>query len=256
MLNKKILMAGASAVAIFAAQSMVSGEAQAFGMGDPSSPWNGFYLGAHVGAGQANWDGIYQLTDTDSAVFFDDLEKTGVLAGVHVGYNMMFDRYLLGIEGDWSWMDLNAVAHAYSSSEQVTSEVDSLYSLRGRLGVALDEGQRSLLYATAGFAWADADATVYESGRLDSSGGVDFSFDDVGGVVGGGVEWAASQSIRMRAEGLYYWFDDSKDIFSRCGNDCEASAGDYAKFDNVYSFRVGASYYFNAPEAPVHHAMK
>jgi len=255
MLNKKILMAGASAVAIFAAQAVVSGEAQAFG-GDPSSPWNGFYLGAHVGAGQANWDGTYKHTGTQSRVFIEDLEKTGVLAGVQVGYNMMYGNYLFGIEGDWSWMDLNSVAQSPSSSEQVTGEVDSLYSIRGRLGVAVDHDQRAMLYATAGVAWADADATVYESGRGDSSGGVEFSFDDVGGVVGGGVEWAASQSIRVRAEGLYYWFDDNKDIFARCGTACEADAGDNVEFEDVYTFRVGASYYFNAPPPPAHVSMK
>ena len=34
--------------------------------------WAGLYLGSHVGAGQANFNGIYQ--STDSAVFPDQLE--------------------------------------------------------------------------------------------------------------------------------------------------------------------------------------
>jgi outer membrane immunogenic protein len=258
MLNKKTLMAGASAVAIFAAQAVVSGEAQAFG-GDPSSPWNGFYMGAHVGAAQNNWDGVYDITSTEDAVFFEDLQKTGITAGLQIGYNMMMGRYLLGIEGDWSWMDLHAVAEAVSDTEQATSNVDSLASIRGRLGVAVDEGQRALLYATAGFAWADADATFYSSGRA-SDTQVSFDYDDVGGVVGGGVEWAASQSIRIRAEGLYYWFDDKADLFEVCNADnngpCSgANPGDNIEYEDVYTFRVGASYYFNAPEQ-VHHAMK
>ena len=86
---------------------------------------------------------------------------------------------------------------------------------------------------------------------------VNFNFDDVGGVVGGGVEWAASQSIRVRAEGLYYWFEEEKDLFAVCPrnnqNGCSgARQGEFIEFDDVYVFRVGASYYFNAP-APVHH---
>ena len=110
-------------------------------------------------------------------------------------------------------------------------------------------------------AWADADATIYTSGRGDSES-LNLSFDDVGGVVGGGVEWAASQSIRMRAEGLYYWFDDDVNLFDACGaatsggNDpCQANPGDKIEFKDIYVFRVGASYYFQAP-APVHTAMK
>ncbi len=47
MLNKKTLMAGASAIAIFAAQSVMSGEAQAWG-GDPNSPFETLSKGSAV----------------------------------------------------------------------------------------------------------------------------------------------------------------------------------------------------------------
>ena len=255
MLNKKILMAGASAVAIFAAQAAVPVEAVAGGVTD----WNRFYLGAHIGAGQANWDGILDTdnnnNDNNSFVFIDRMNTEGVLAGVQVGYNMMVNNVLFGIEGDFTWMDWEDVVKAVSSTEEVKGEVDALYSIRGRLGVAVDHDQRGVLYATAGVAWADADATVWESG-LGSDPGVKFSFDDVGGVVGGGFEWAASDTIRVRAEGLYYWFDDDVDLFAACGDACEADPGDFVKFEDVYVIRVGASMYFNTPSPVQHISMK
>ena len=253
MLNKKILMAGASAVAIFAAQAVMPGQAQATGFGDPNNPWNGFYVGAHIGTGQANWEGDYRVNGSDSRIDIGRLNTDGVLAGVHVGYNMMFQNYLLGIEGDFTWTDWQGTAKPAASTEELTAEVDSLYSVRARLGVTVDEAQRGLLYGTIGAAWVDADATLYPSGEFDSSAeAFDFSFNDVGLVVGGGFEWAATETVRVRAEGLYYYFDDSTNIFDSCGDACAADSGDNIKFDDVYVARVGASWYFNTPAAPVH----
>jgi opacity protein-like surface antigen len=126
--------------------------------------------------------------------------------------------------------------------------------------VAPDADQRALLYVTAGVAWADADGTLYTSGRASSTTNPSFSFDDAGGVIGGGVEWAASQSLRVRAEGLYYWFDDRKDLFAACPNNTNgcssANPGEFFEFEDVYVFRLGASYYFNAPPPPAHVSMK
>ena len=44
------------------------------------------------------------------------------------------------------------------------------------------------------------------------SGGVEFDIDEFGYVVGGGLEWAASESWSVRVEGLYYGFGDEENI--------------------------------------------
>ena len=69
-----------------------------------------------------------------------------------------------------------------------------------------------------------------------------FDFDDFGPVIGGGVEWGVTDNVRMRFEGLYYafnMFNDKKSITISA-----ADSGDNIEFGDVWSIRVGLSWYF------------
>jgi outer membrane immunogenic protein len=104
-------------------------------------------------------------------------------------------------------------------------------TVRGRLGVAFD---RTLVYATGGLAWRDSDND--NDGRVtavtaptaaffspDSPGAAargarnlarinnnrnGFDVEDIGFTVGGGVEYAFTNSISVKLEGLYVDFSD------------------------------------------------
>jgi opacity protein-like surface antigen len=96
---------------------------------------------------------------------------------------------------------------------------------------------RGLLYATGGVAISDAD---FESFRDDASGSV--KFNNIGGVVGGGFEYAAWDNVSFRAQGLYYFFHDKKDM-----NDDkfpEAEDGDFGEFKDAVTVTGGISWYF------------
>ena len=106
--------------------------------------WSGFYIGAHGGWGFG--DGA-----------FDD----GFVVGGQLGVNWQFNNFVLGAEGDGSfvdWGDTDAVGHD---------------PLRG--GFAFD---RFLPYGTGGAAFED--------------------FEDVGWVAGGGVEYAFTDFVSGR----------------------------------------------------------
>lgn len=207
----------------------------------PLNRWQGLYFGGHIGAGQANWDGVYKNGSSDSTVFADRLNTDGVLGGFHGGFNIQRGRAVFGIEGDISFMDWSDVADAVSSSEEIAAEVDSLASVRGRLGVAMGEEQRVLLFASIGAAWADAEATVFSDGAGDSSAGVSFDFDDVGLVVGAGFEYAMTDSFRLRVDGSWYSFDQNESLSAVT----EANAGDNLELEDAYSVRFGGSFYIN-----------
>ena len=122
--------------------------------------WSGFYFGGHGGYGFG------------SGAFSD-----GFAAGGQVGVNWQFNGFVLGAEGDGSWVDWGA-------------GTDAVGSVRMRGGVAFD---RFLAYATGGAAFRD--------------------FDDVGWVAGGGVEYALTDAWVVGLEYLHYDFDnDDSDV--------------------------------------------
>jgi outer membrane immunogenic protein len=115
--------------------------------------WTGFYFGAHGGYGFGK------------APFVD-----GAVAGGQVGVNWQRDAFVIGVEGDGSWVDWTGA--------------DAVGTIRLRGGFAFD---RFFVYATGGAAF--------------------HSFDDVGWVVGTGAEFAITRNWTIGAEYIYFDLD-------------------------------------------------
>lgn len=144
--------------------------------------WRGFYIGGNVG---------YAFGDNGF------VEPEGVFGGGQVGYNWQAGQFLYGIEGDFNGADIDdsgAVAGGVA-----TTELSWISTLRGRVGFVRD---KTLLYATAGVAFADIDRTF-------NSAALNFSESDVetGYVVGGGVEHALTDRWSTKLEYQYLNFD-------------------------------------------------
>jgi len=215
----------------------------------PAYSWSGFYIGGHIGAGQADVGGVFQNEDTAEQVLIGDINLVGPLGGIHGGFNWDIGTFVLGIEADASFMDWSDVAKSIESSDEVTAEMDMLASIRGRLGMPLGADRRAMVYATGGIAFADASATVFEDGRVDPDPleRRKYDFDEIGGVVGAGAEWAATDQFRVRIESLYYFFDDKHNILEDDQEVFSANEGDFVELENAWTVRVGASWHFATP---------
>lgn len=106
----------------------------------PAHDWTGFYAGAHLGY---RWGGGYR---DEFNSFYD---TNGVIAGPYAGFNWQFQRVVAGIEADWGWTSNSLSATNFNPG--FSARLNSLGSLRGRLGVTFD---RFLVYGTAGVAFA------------------------------------------------------------------------------------------------------
>jgi len=189
--------------------------------------WAGLYIGGHLGWGQAKIDTI---SHDDESV---QNKPSGIVGGMHVGQNWQNNTFVYGWEADLSatgW-DQHALFPAIPD-RSMTTNVELLASLRGRLGLAFD---RTLLYVTGGLAYTHGKfLQVSPSGGTKSTG----KYNKFGGVVGGGAEWKQSQNFSWRVEGLYYMFNHTQ-TFTNVEDDVAQT-----NLKDAFVIRVGATHHF------------
>lgn len=194
--------------------------------------WSGFYIGAHLGYGQADVGGEFRDSDTDSSdPSPNDLKLNGIVGGAQAGFNWQINNFVLGAEGDVSATDWSDSKVATGDDAEISADADLLASLRARVGFAVDT---LLIYATAGAAWSDAEYSVTDPPSADS-----VNFDDIGLVAGGGVEWGMSEHTSVRLEGLHYDFNDKQSTGNLVGD-----PDDSVKLDDAWVVRLGVNWRF------------
>ncbi|MBB3809731.1 outer membrane protein [Pseudochelatococcus contaminans] len=161
----------------------------------PAFTWTGFYVG--VNAGYA-----WNANDNNNNTFYGSSSNDGgFTGGGQIGYNYQINQFVIGAEADINYADLknknNGWAYTGFASNS-SNGIEWFGTVRARVGFAID---RALIYATGGFA--------YGGGGNDNNfvyNGVYYSQSNdtrTGWTVGGGVEYAFTDNITARIEGLY-----------------------------------------------------
>lgn len=177
--------------------------------------WSGAYVGAAVGYNKLS------LQDID---YEDDHYLDGGVSGaLYAGYNHQIGNLALGLEVD---VRLSA-AEVPEDPAYITYDSRWAASFRGRAGYAAGQ---FMPYLTGGLAVAS-----FRGDHNDD--GTDLATSTVTGyVVGGGVEWAATQNLIVRAE---YLFSDYGE------NEFEYSGNDVHNVDmRTHDVRLGVAYKF------------
>ncbi|MGE3223675.1 MAG: outer membrane protein, partial [Parvibaculaceae bacterium] len=175
-MNLKLRLLSTVAAAAMITGFAMTGARAADVLAEPMAhDWSGLYFGAHVGYGEASFDGCVDCGDDLDA---GELDLSDFVGGGHLGYNIQMDSLVLGIEADFTWMGFDdTVNEAGGGSDRILGDVDYLASIRARAGYAMDE---ILFYATGGVAFTEAKFKGVQHGNFDKA-----KFIDVGGVVGG-----------------------------------------------------------------------
>lgn len=191
----------------------------------PVFTWTGFYAGVHAGGAwqdtRAQRPGFTEGTITlapgatvgaFAPATLGSKNRSSFMGGGHLGYNQQFGAFVLGGELDLSWMggrQRSSAAGAITVTGPATlattvttrSGLDWLGTARLRAGVGFD---RVLVYATGGVAFGNPDNRL----TFDVPGVATWTGRDdtvrAGWTVGGGVEFAWTDNLTVRAEYLYY----------------------------------------------------
>ena len=198
--------------------------------------WNGFYVGLHAGYG---WtiDDVVGVHTTPGPVFQGNIGKVepkGFLGGAQLGYNFQSGNIVYGIEGDFSFTGRSARTAGIVPVALVSTaraKEDWFGSVRGRLGFAAD---RALFYVTGGVGFTNV---KYSFTTNSGANAVSTSSTRAGWVAGAGVEYAFTNNLSARLEGLYY------DVRKR--RVTAAPSGDFTVATQSHALaRVGINYKF------------
>jgi len=244
----KILRLTSIALIAFAGSALASDlpsrkAAPAFVPPVPVFTWTGFYAGAQIGGGWGQ-SSDYSFVPMDKP----RATGTGVVGGVHAGYNWQVNSLVLGLEGDVEGTGISKTFDPhqqfphYNVGDQFNAKVPWQGSLRARAGVAID---RALIYATGGLAVANIKSYYTYLGGIGFAGGGDyFSATRTGWTMGAGLEYAFADNISARVEYRYSDF----------GSKTNHTVNWYSTERNSYTeqaVRIGLTYHFGAPAAAI-----
>lgn len=171
--------------------------------------WSGFYVGAHVGYGWGTGES-FVANPARTTVFDPSVDTDGFVAGGQVGFNLQLRSLVLGVEADISGSDVSGdtqfTGFFAPSTTDAGFDVNWLATVRGRLGFTAG---KFLVYGTGGVAYADIESSFQVGGGAGRPGGT-FSETRHGYVVGGGLEYALSRNISLKAEYLYVELEDKE----------------------------------------------
>jgi outer membrane immunogenic protein len=183
--------------------------------------WTGIYLGINAGYGTGQNTGDAYCTNPAGVVsgvgcaapMSAALSQAGGFVGGQLGANYQTGMFVWGVEADIHVSHINDSTGALplpccipalatpGSTLLRSANLDWFGTVRGRLGLAIWD--RTLVYGTAGVMYgeevvnflATTPATTYQA---QSSG------THTGWTAGGGIEYAFTNNISAKVEGLYY----------------------------------------------------
>jgi len=197
----------------------------------PCAFFGGFYMGvsgggAYYRADRNDDDGF--LTDNGGHARTDD----GGIIGAQAGYLKQRGCTIFGVEGGGNWASSETRFEDNPNAPDnngITTEIDSIYTLRLKSGVVVDN---MFIYATGGLASAEIDSNYFDPPLAGS-----FSDRRWGWVTGLGTEWALGGRWSLKAEGLYMQFEEETDRFNAGGTDFQFTAN-----DSIWVARAGLNY--------------
>jgi outer membrane immunogenic protein len=225
----------------------------------PVFTWTGVYVGVNAGVSFAGNNNVtFSPAGLPGSPSLNPSANStaGFTGGGQIGYNWQINQFVVGVEGDLDYLQNHRLNGNFTSPAFFTAfptfgvnggNQNQLFgTIRGRLGWAVD---RALFYVTGGVAFngnsAPNSLTFNPPGGVGSGRSVftatNNSNNDVGGVVGAGVEYAFTPNWTAKVEYLHTFFNNRNIVFANSAGQTFTTSG--FNFDtNIV--RVGLNYKF------------
>jgi outer membrane immunogenic protein len=205
------LMAGAALAAISAGSAFAADLPVKAVAPEPVYNWTGLYIGGVIGGAWSTHDVSDQaLGPLLGARYAQGIAASGLTGGVDGGARYQLGKLVLGVEGDFTWGNLNGTnasafgPDSFTVSRAITADTKWTATAAATFGIAGDGNY--LLYGKAGVAFANTGYTDSWSVPGMAPFGGTASDTTVGWTAGTGVEWAFSNAWSLKAEYDYLDF--------------------------------------------------
>lgn len=203
----------------------------------PAFTWTGPYVGLHLGYG---W-GDSTFDDVDGWNFTNQqfsVDPDGIFGGAQAGYNWQFNQFVVGIEGELGYLNLDgsAVQPGSPGGDTIASLDGGVYAgLSARVGFAFD---RTLVYAKAGGVYSWGEYHVNDACNIGPCGAGLMSGSETIGLgyqVGAGIEHAFTDNWTGKIEYSYFDFGSSNVAYA---------TGVYNADLSAHTVKIGLNYKF------------
>ncbi|AGF74280.1 hemin binding protein [Bartonella australis AUST/NH1] len=213
----------------------------------PNFSWTGFYIGGQIGNFSSK-TALNHLDNRSPGREWVQLDKestpklSGFVGGFYAGSDIAFDDgFILGVDTDIMWSNKKQKKAFFTGRKSGEETVTNAYTLkkkwsgatRVRGGMALG---RAMPYIAGGIAYTQLKSIYSETLDRKVEGPI-FSEDNtrtmIGYTLGGGLDYAMTGDIILRAE--YRYSDFGKKKFEKGRTEIHHKTND---------FRIGASYKF------------
>ena len=178
--------------------------------------WSGFYIGGKLGgafSSSINWtqdENVFSASQGAAAAPNTplDFSPNGIAGGFVGGANLQLGQWIFGAEVSFSGTDLSqkTTSPFFPATDTFSTTLDWLLTVEGRIGYTWD---RVMVFGKGGLAATDATLKVTSSSPL--HGGTASVTEFVKGwTIGGGIEYAAWNSVILGIEYDYISIDLSK----------------------------------------------
>jgi len=278
---KKLLLGTFALVAFGAAAPAIAADMAVRPVAAPAAfSWTGCHVGGLVGYGTGHSHGYTATAASTIATPGPDavlpfagqrrsgsFNLTGFTGGGDVGCDYQLGAWVVGIEGDWSNLNVEGqtfnapgttLPNALGLSNVTVYEMQERWfaTARGRAGYALD---KYFLYVTGGAAWMKIDSShfclqCFNAAGAPLGGAVvrnEFQSDRrTGWTVGAGLEYALSHGWSIRSEYLFISIPNYTTFTTPTGVGLSSQVNNLSTRLYDYLWRAGLTYKFGSYSAP------
>lgn len=221
--------------------------------------WNGVYVGADLGVAKPFVTNRWLAETTvvggvDQSAARNRIDRADSIMGFHAGYMQQLkpvwgQDWVGGIEFKYMPKKIRNTT-LYNDNKELTNsehaifELNSMSSIRGRLGIDVDN---TLLVASAGVAMVDSrfGASTDDIEAASANGGQFREFNRTHPFVGIGLERKLTNNFVFKVEADHYFIYDKISTSTLGDGRRDGTQTSYVRFNNLTTATAGLSYYFS-----------